>query len=496
MIGESAAADSGPVIVSMETGADLLCAFLGAMMAGHPPAMMPYPNAKQQDEIYWASHSRLYDLIDPVLFVLSDRIAEAYRRNLPDHAGRVVSVSSAEPGEASAAAAIRRDAVAFLQHSSGTTALKKGVMLTHGAVIDHVRIYAESIGFTRDSVIASWLPLYHDMGLITCFMMPLVMGATVVMVDPFEWTARPRLLLEAVQDERAEFAWMPNFAFAHMCNGVREPETFDLSSLRALISCSEPSRPAVQARFQAYFAPAGFRPEAAQVCYAMAENVFGVSQTPVGQAAGSLSVDRAAFEAGRVAAAGEGPALEIASCGRVLEGMEVRILGADRQPLPADWIGEIAIRSPTLFDGYNRRPDLTARALVDGWYHSGDLGFVHDGELYVTGRTDDLIIAYGRNFMAHELEAVIGLAEGVRPGRAIAFGVDSDQVGTSEIVVQLELAEGFESMEVAKAVRRQLEASVGISPRHIMTLPVGGLLKTTSGKISRSANKAAFLQRS
>lgn len=496
MIQSRAARSGGTIIVSHETGPNLVCAFLGAMMAGHPPAMMPYPNVKQQDEIYWESHSKLYDLIQPQLFVLSDKIAESYRKNLGKYAERIIAASEISKVEPPTLVSPPSGSdVAFLQHSSGTTALKKGVMLTHEAVVDHARLYADSIGFTRASTAASWLPLYHDMGLITCFIMPLVMGATVAMVDPFEWTARPRLLLEAIQDERAQYAWMPNFAFAHMCNGVRNPEAFDLSSLRALISCSEPSRPTVQRRFQAHFAPSGFPSQAAQVCYAMAENVFGVTQTPPGQAAGSLTVDRTAFEAGRIAPPSEGPSLEIASCGRVLEGMEVRILRSDRQMAAPEEVGEITIRSSTLFKGYNRRPDLTEKALVDGWYHSGDLGFMKDDELYVTGRTDDLIIAYGRNFMAHELEDVIGLADGVRPGRAIAFGVDSDQAGTSEIVVQFEVTEGSNSQDVARAVRQHLEASAGVSPRHIITLPAGGLLKTTSGKISRSANKAAFLQR-
>lgn len=490
-----AASPGQPIIISHETGPDLICAFLGAMMAGYPPAMMPYPNAKQQDAVYWTSHSKLYDLIEPALFVLSDKIAETYRENLTQYAGDIVATSEISKAEQTIIAHPRGTDIAFLQHSSGTTALKKGVMLTHDAVVDHVRLYAKAIGFTQDSTAASWLPLYHDMGLITCFMMPLVMGATVAMVDPFEWTARPRLLLEAIQDEGAQYAWMPNFAFAHMCNGVRNPEAFDLSGLRAMISCSEPSRPTVQVRFQAHFAPSGFPAEAAQVCYAMAENVFGVTQTPSGQSAASLVVDRAAFEAGRVTPAGDGPALQIASCGRILQGMEVKILRNDRQLAAPDEIGEIVIRSSTLFKGYNRRPDLTAKALVDGWYHSGDLGFMNEGELYVTGRTDDLIIAYGRNFMAHELEDLVGLAEGVRPGRAIAFGVDSDQAGTSEIVVQFEVTEGSNPQDVAREVRRNLEASAGISPRHIIILPAGGLLKTTSGKISRSANKAAFLQR-
>lgn len=484
------------VIVSHELAPDLYAAFVGAMMIGATPAIMPYPNVKQRDDVYWDSHRKLYAEIRPAVFVLSDKVADLYAQHMPHTVPVTVRASSVSGGvEPPGGWTAKPGQVAFLQHSSGTTALKKGVMLTHEAVTRHVTRYAATIGCGRDSVIASWLPLYHDMGLIACFMMPLALGATVLSIDPFEWVARPRLLLDAMTRGRAQFAWIPNFGLAHLVNAIPDVAAFDLTSLEALINCSEPCRPATQARFVEHFAPAGFRPAAMQVCYAMAENVFAVSQTPFRQSAKTLQVDRGAFEAGLIRPASDGaPSIQLASCGALIESTEVRIVDDHRQPAATGCIGEIAIRSDTLFAGYNRRSEQTAKALVDGWYYTNDLGFVHDGELYVTGRRDDLILAYGRNYFAHELEAVVNTVDGVRPGRATVFGVESDQIGTCELVVLFESADEERVGDLVRAVRGRLEAAAGVQPRYIEAVATGSLIKTTSGKISRSANRDAFVR--
>lgn len=465
-------------------------------MIAATPAIMPHPNAKQRDQVYWATHRQLYESIQPKVLLLSPKLFDLHHTHLPELCDRFISLGDIGPAPATfTPPVIDPSAIAFLQHSSGTTALKKGVMLAHDTVVDHVRRYAASLGLTANSRLVSWLPLYHDMGLIACFMTPLVMGATVTAIDPFEWSARPRLLLDAAQAHQAEFAWMPNFGFAHLVNSVRDPEAYDLSSLVAVINCSEPCRPSTQERFIRHFAPARLRPEAMQVCYAMAENVFAVSQTRLSAPAPALAIDRGAYEANHVEPARPGShAIDVASCGAPLPDVKVRIVDQYRQTLSEGMIGEIALSTPTLFTGYNRRPDLTAKVLVDGWYYTNDMGFMHEGELYVTGRRDDMILAYGRNFMAHELEAVVNTIEGVRPGRAVVFGVQSETLGTTEIAVLAELADGAEVDVVLKAVRARLEAASGVTPRHVSVLPANGLLKTTSGKISRSANRDAFLR--
>jgi acyl-CoA synthetase (AMP-forming)/AMP-acid ligase II len=331
------------------------------------------------------------------------------------------------------------------------------------------------------------------MGLIACFMMPLTLGATVLSIDPFEWVARPRLMLDAISRGRAQFAWIPNFGLAHLINAVPDPSGFDLSSIKALINCSEPCKPATHQRFVGHFSSANLRPEALQACYAMAENVFAVTQTPVGRAAASLEVDRDSFDLGLIRSARrDAPAVQLVSCGVPLDAAEVRIVSEDRSPAQPGCIGEIAIRSDTLFSGYNRRTDLTQEVLDCGWYYTNDLGFMYEGELYVTGRRDDLILAYGRNYFAHELEAVVNTVAGVRPGRATAFGIESDTTGTREVVVLFEAEAAADTHDLVKAVRRRLEAAAGLQPRHVEAVAPGSLIKTTSGKISRSENREAF----
>lgn len=487
-----------PVVLVHEPSPDLFAGFLGAMILGAAPTIMPYPNARQRDEIYWSSHRALYGHIEPAAYLLSARMADIYRSCMPEMASRFVTIETLPQVPADLEPELLQpDQIAFLQHSSGTTALKKGVLLTHAAVVTHVNRYAEAIGLTADSEIVSWLPLYHDMGLIACFMTPLVIGATVTIIDNFEWVARPRMLLDAIGARRGEFVWMPNFGFMHLVNAVRNPQDFDLTSIRAFINCSEPCRPSTHERFVAHFALSGVRPEAVQVCYAMAENVFAVSQTSIGCGAGKLAVERSAFEGGRIVPlAAPAASVELASCGRLLPGTQIRIEGPTGEPLPEGRIGEIVIRSETLFSRYNRRPDLTDRALVDGWYQTNDLGFMHDEELYVTGRRDDVILAYGRNLMAHELEATVSEIEGVRPGRAVVFGVESEQSGTSELVVLYEATDGSDPAHVSKAIRSRLEAAAGVAPRYVELVAPGRLIKTTSGKISRSGNRDMFLGRS
>ena len=481
------------VVVSMPMGPDLLAAFLGAMRAGTIPSIMPYPNPKQKNELFWTTHRALFDRIEPAAFILSGKIADLYDEYLPHLSAAIIrteSVTAAQPDPL----VIEPDTVAFLQHSSGTTALKKGVKLTHRSVVEHVRRYAAACEITDQSLIFSWLPLYHDMGLISCLILPMVIGCTVTAMDNFEWVARPLSMLQIIAEDRLEYAWMPNFGFAHLTRACADPARFDLTSIKALINCSEPCRPETHQRFIAHFSSSGLKPEALQVCYAMAENVFAVTQTAFSGPVRELALSATEFDKGRASEAAAGElAIAVASCGQAMTDVELQIVDGDRQPLPASHIGEIAIVSDSLFSGYNRRDDLTARALVDGTYYTGDLGFLLDGELYVTGRKDDLILAYGRNLLAHELEAIVNDVSGVKPGRVVVFDVFSPQAGSNGVVVMAEILPGADHGEVTRQVRQALDAGAGIAPQQVVLLDDGELIKTTSGKISRARNREAYL---
>lgn len=486
------------VIISMPIGPDLLSAFVGAMRMGAVPTIMPYPNPKQKNALFWEGHTKLYAGINPAAFILTDIIADLYADNLPDYEDAIIRISSVNQEEG-ISFGIDPATVAFLQHSSGTTSLKKGVKLVHKDVVDHVRLYAEQCGINSDSRIFSWLPLYHDMGLISCFLMPLVIGCTVNAIDNFEWVARPATMLQMISEERLEYAWMPNFGFAHLVRACPEASRYDLSSVKAFINCSEPCRPDTHDAFIAHFATAGLDPAVLQVCYAMAENVFAVTQTDFSAPVTALKVtvegfDRGVAEPAKIEADhAERAVLRIASCGRPMPGMDVFTVDEGRSPVGEGRIGEIAIRSSSLFAGYNGRDDLTARALDNGIYYSGDLGFFCNGELYITGRKDDLILAYGRNLLAHELEAIVNAVSGVKPGRVVAFDVFSPQSNSNEVAIMAEKLPETDEIQLTRNIRSALDAGAAIVPRHIMLLEDGDLLKTTSGKISRGANRTAFL---
>jgi acyl-CoA synthetase (AMP-forming)/AMP-acid ligase II len=479
------------VLIFLKHHPDLYASFVGCMLMGAIPSLMPYPNPKQDSALVWQSHNELLHRIQPKLLVVSESFAADFAENLPGFADRIRRMECfVEPPSGSIFSVAPGD-IAFLQHSSGTTATKKGVVLTHAKVLQQVAAYQKAIGFTERDIIASWLPLYHDMGLISCFMMTLITGATLVALDPFEWVSAPASLLEVIERHRATFCWLPNFAFHHIANSTRRGRSFDLGSIRAFINCSEPCRPDSFEVFLRRFAGSGLRRRSLQVCYAMAENVFAVSQTKLAAEPRVFEVDRAIFEeCGRVVA---GTGLRLMSCGPPIQGVDVRIVADDQSVNPDGLIGEVAIRSPFFFDGYYRQPKKTATALQKGWYYTGDLGFMDSGELFLTGRKDDLLIAYGRNYYAHDLESIANQVMGVVPGRCVAFGIPSDVIGTSQVVLVTETS-SKEDPTLAGRIREAVLAQTGLALSHVQLADPGWLIKTTSGKISRSANRSRYLE--
>ena len=353
--------------------------------------------------------------------------------------------------------------LAFLQHSSGTTGLKKGVCLSHGAVLTQIGHYAAAIGLTPDDRVASWLPLYHDMGLITSFLMPAVCGIPIVSLDAQEWVLKPTLLLDAIEHHRASLCWLPNFAFLHIARLAEPERQWDLSSLRLVVNCSEPCRAKAFDVFAERFAASRLPADALQTSYAMAENVFAVTQTLPGR---PVRRGRGAF----------------LSSGPPLTGVEIRIVGEDP--------GEIVLRSDCLFGGYFRQPELTAARLRDGWYHTGDIGFLAGGELFVVGRLDDVLNLNGRKLIAHELEDALNGVAGIAPGRVLVYADFDEAAGAAQLVVAAELAGDGGDAGVAQAVRHAVMAQCGLRPHRVRLLARGFLIKSTSGKISRAASIA------
>lgn len=492
---KSGLAPGSVVAVILKHSVELYTAFLGAMMAGLVPTVMPFPTPKQDREKYWKSH------VD--LFTLSDIGAVfTYQENVEDIrsyiGGQVSYLSTAQDlvsGEQ--CKVIAPGELAVLQHSSGTTSLKKGVMLTHGAIFNQVESYSRAIGLDAQSRMVSWLPLYHDMGFIACFLMPMIVGCTLSHLDAFTWSAKPTLLLDEIVAFGGEYVWLPNFAYNHIANGARPSREWDLSTVKAIINCSEPCKPDTFAVFSAKAQFRNLSESALQVCYAMAENVFAVSQTTPGEQPRVVTVTETSFRDGariNTAPAGE-KGVDVLSCGKLIEGTEVAFVPASGElTREENVLGEIAITGTSLYSGYYHRPEITAQKLVDGWHRTGDVGFMLDGELYVTGRVDDLLIIRGKNIYAHEVEEAVNSLDLVIPGRAVAFSIFSAGKGEASLIVLAEGEDPAAEADIRKAVRGAVEAGFGVSLSDFRLVPPRTLRKTTSGKLSRKENSELYLE--
>lgn len=506
--------EGGVALIFMPQGWDAIAWYFGAIAHGCTASFMPLPSPKQDPDLYWSSHEKLMARITPAALITTG----AHRAHIQDNGllmGDCVLVTAEpipeeeEPPPDALAHVVtgleaRSDRLPILQHSSGTTGLKKGVMLTHDAITTQVDSYARAIAATADDVMVSWLPLYHDMGLVACTLTPMILGQTVVLLDPFEWVGRPGTLLEAIARHGGTLCWLPNFAFDHLARGV-DVTRIDarLDTMRAFINCSEPCQAQTFRRFAAAFAPLGLKPTATQVCYAMAETTFAVTQTALDQPSVTIAVDRVALhERGRVELSTDpSAAIELLSNGTPIEGTTLVILDESGAELPEGMVGEVCIRSTCLFSGYYRLPEMTAERLHGDLYHSRDRGFLWRGELYVLGRMDDLVIVAGRNFHAAEIEAVLNGVSGLKPGRNVVFGHANAQRGTADLIVVAETQEAADAdatseghRALRQAVRHAIFQSLGIFPAEVRLVEAGWLIKTTSGKIERGRNARKFLE--
>lgn len=388
----------------------------------------------------------------------------------------------------------------LLQHSSGTTGIQKPVVLSHKAILQHVNNLSEVLQFDDNDIVASWLPLYHDMGLIGCFHTPLAFGIPIIQLDPFEWVLAPVILLEAISKEKATFAWLPNFAYNILADKVKdyELEGITLSSIKMLINCSEPVRSESHNKFAKRFVNYGFNQSALGASYAMAETTFAVTQTERNIRATEIKVDRNKLAQGTVEIISNNDSSNIRVCvssGKLINGCDIKIVDDNRAQVGEYIVGEIAVKSVSMFDGYRNYPEKTAAVLdSEGWYYTGDYGFIHNDELYVIGRKKDIIIVAGKNIYPEDVEDIIGKVNGVIPGRVVAFGEDDPELGTEQISVVAE-TNITDKSELKKLKLDIVKAGidVDINIHKVYLVPARWLIKSSAGKPSRKANKERIL---
>ena len=492
------------VVIVMPQGIAAMTVFAGAMMLGAVPAILAYPNFKIEPAKYSSGLAGVAANLAARVVVIDEEFPEDLLGHVSLHdSSRLIRAGRASDGGSESelpVAGIRPDGLAFIQHSAGTTGLQKGVALTHETVLTQVGHLARALQIDGAiDRIYSWLPLYHDMGLIACFILPMVCHVPLVMQSPLDWVMHPDTMLQVISDYRCTLAWLPNFAFQFVPRRTpreRWPQ-FDLSSMRALINCSEPVRASSMEEFLQAFAAIGLKRNALQSSYAMAENVFAVTQSDINDPGGPKCIwaDGTRFRsAHRVATVPQGTpgAMSFASSGRLLPNHVVRIVSDNGEILPECAVGEIHVKSDCLFEGYYNRPDLTASVLTAGWYHTGDLGFQMAGELYVVGRKKDLLIVGGENLYPQDIEEIVAGHPAIHDGRVVALGMYNPNLGTEDIVVVGEVEREdmlADAARIEQELRSRVVAAMGVAVRTIILKPPKWIIKSTAGKPSRSGTR-------
>jgi fatty-acyl-CoA synthase len=392
----------------------------------------------------------------------------------------------------------RGEDIALLQYTSGSTGDPKGVTLTHANLLANIRSIAAGVELQPDDVAVSWLPLYHDMGLIGAWFVPLFSGVPLVVMSPLAFLSRPERWLWAIHRHRGTISPAPNFAYELCVRKIadKDLEGLDLSSWRAAFNGAEPVHADTLERFASRFAGYGFRREALLPVYGLAEATLGVSAAK----AGGYKLDRierAAFESeGRAipAAADDAAALEFVGAGEPFPDVEVRIVANDGHDAGERCEGRLWFRSPAATSGYYRNPVATSELMREpGWLDSGDLAYRANGELYITGRAKDLIIKAGRNLYPHEIEDVAGRVAGVRTGCVVAFGAPDASSGTERLVVAAEVRNPAEANRISAEITRAVHDAMGLPPDVVELVPPHSIPKTSSGKLRRSETRRLFL---
>lgn len=492
-----------PVAIMLPTSLDYLQSFMGVLTAG-AIAVPLYPPARlDRMEEYLQRQSRILANADVRLLISMPeaapvaRLLRAGARSLSTTTTVEALRTGAELGDGPE---VTGSDYALIQYTSGSTGDPKGVLLSHFNLLANIRAIAAGIDLRPTDVGVSWLPLYHDMGLIGTWLNTIVHGIPLVLMSPLAFLARPERWLWAIHERRATLSAAPNFAYELCVRKIRDEaiEGLDLSSWRCAANGSEPVSAATIDRFVHRFERFGFRREAMTPMYGLAESSVALCLPPVGRAPRVERVAREAFaREGRAVPAmlNEAAPLSFVSVGKALPQHEVRVADESGSDVAERVVGRVLFRGPSCMAQYYRNPTATARAVLpDGWIDSGDLAYMSDGELFVTGRVKDLIIKAGRNLVPQEIEEVVGSIEGIRKGCVAAFGIPDASTGTERLIVLAEshtrLHEERERLE--RDIVAQVAAGVGVPPDVVRVVPPGAVPKTPSGKIRRAAARAAF----
>ena len=490
------------VALMLPTCIEFFPCFFGILLAGAVPVPIYPPARPSQLEDHLRRHAAILANAGARWLIASSAVARpaALLRGQVDCLRGVLRTEDllATTATDSTPAPVRPDDLALLQYTSGSTGNPKGVMLSHAQLLANIHAMARAARVRQDDVFVSWLPLYHDMGLICAWLSSLVYAMPFVVMSPLSFLARPVRWLQAIQTYRGTLSGAPNFAYELCLKRIDDAELvgLDLSSWRLAFSGAEPVSPATVTRFAERFAACGLRRAAIAPVYGLAECAVGLTLT-IDRGALIDRIRRAPFVAGGQAipaGAEDEDAMRFVACGRPLPGYEVRIADAVGAELPERHEGRVQFRGPSATAGYYRNPQATALLIRDGWHDTGDHGYLAGGELYLTGRAKDIIIKAGRNIYPQEVEEAVGNLPGIRKGCVAVFGSPDPVTGTERLVV------AAETRETEPAARERMRQDVYATVVELLGVPADDVvlstsrivLKTSSGKVRRAASRELY----
>ncbi len=497
------------VAVILPENEDFLRGFLAAVLVGMVPVPLFPPLGFGGLDAYVERNARILQACGARVLVTSKRLQNVLwsLTSDVDSLERIVCIEDLQPTEVDLEHPPRTpEDLCFLQYTSGSTAAPKGVMVSHrslGANLYAIVHHGLHVRAGRD-VAVSWLPLFHDMGLIGMTFAPLATGVSVNFIPALDFVMYPECWLGAISERRGTVTFAPNFAYALATRKIPDDQVaqLDLSSLRVAGCGAEPIHPQTMRAFVEHFRPAGLRPEALLPAYGMAEATLAVSFIGVDETVKTDRVDAKTYEeqdrAEPVAAGFKAGSRahrephEFVCCGRPFPGHHLTIVDDNGNPLGDREVGEIVLDGPSVTEGYYHEPELTQTAFENGRLHTGDLGYIADGELYVTGRKKDLIIINGRNFDPQTIEWKASEVAGVRKGNVVAFSMRSEE--SEELVVVAETHSDVDRDQIERDIKRVVSRELFVKVSHVELVSKATLPKTSSGKLQRAKAKQQFLE--
>lgn len=493
------------VALMLPTSVEYLHAFFGVLLAGGIPVPLYPPSHRAQLQEHIERHAGILGNADAEMLITFPAAQPVARRLRAKVSGlhQILCVADlTQPAMAHPLPALpSADSIALLQYTSGSTGAPKGVVLTHAHLLANIRAMGKAIGANSRDVFVSWLPLYHDMGLIGAWLGSLYFGCRLILMPPTAFLARPARWLKTIHEHRGTLSAAPNFGYELAARHVTDEElkSLDLSSLRVTFNGAEPVSPETIERFQQRFAACGLRPQAMMPVYGLAEVGVGLTFPAVGRAPIVDHVDRALL-----ARAGEArpipvTAMDAASfvcCGRPLAGYRLRVVDEQGSEVVERMEGNLQFTGPSATSGYYRNSAATTRLLSGEWRNTGDRGYLARGELYVTGRAKDLIIRRGQHIYPEGIERAVGDIEGIRRGCVAAVGTQEGESGTERLIILAETRETDPARrrELMRRITECVTGTVGEPAEQIVLLAPHAILKTSSGKLRRAATRQAFLE--